>query len=98
MSVSDMRELGNVTDTIVGGSFSRITVPIVVGLAVEVWRPRHMNRPTMEMPFFSMPVICLRMNMEQRSHKHPQTYPTQNNRVEREFLIAHGRHDGQKLA
>jgi hypothetical protein len=81
MPVSDMRELGPVADTIVCGSFGRITVPIVVGLAVEVWRPHHVNRPTVDMPFFSMPMIRVGMNMEQRCGKHPHRCPHQNRRA-----------------
>lgn len=78
MPVAYMRELCKLADTSLCGFFDSIDLPVAVELAVEVWRPRHVNCPAVEMSFFSMLMVRFGMNMEQRRCKHPQRCPDED--------------------
>ena len=58
--------------------FYPIDVSVVVELTGKVWRPCSMDSPAMEMSGFSMPMVRLGMDMEQRCGKHPQRCPGQD--------------------
>ena len=78
MIVACMRELREMTDTTLFVLFYPIDTAVVVELTGKVRRPCSMDRPAMEMSDFSMPMVCLWMDMEQRSRKHPQRCPGQD--------------------
>ena len=57
MAAAGMRELCRTAGGI-------LMILMAVKLTVEVLRPRQMNDATVEMSFFSVPVIHVGMNME----------------------------------
>jgi hypothetical protein len=69
--VAEVRKLYGVAGSTLCRLGRSINMPLTVELAVEVRGPGHMDRPTVEMPFFSMPMIRFGMNMEQWYGKHP---------------------------
>jgi hypothetical protein len=68
VAVAYMRELCVVTDR----------TPMALELAVEVRRPHGVDGSAVNMPDFSVPVIRLRVDMEQGSGEHPYGCPTQD--------------------
>ncbi len=60
------------------GLCGSINLPVTVELAVEVWRPRHVNGPTVNVFCFSMSVIRFGMDVKQGNHKHPPGCPDQD--------------------
>jgi len=71
MPVAYVRELRKLAHTSLCGFFDSINLPVAVVLAVEVRRPRHVNRPAVDMSFFPMVMIRFGMNMKQRHREHP---------------------------
>lgn len=78
MPVAYVRELCKLADTFLCGFFDSIDLPVAVVLAVEVRRPRHVNRPAVDMSFYSMLMIRFGMNMEQRHREHPKRCPDED--------------------
>jgi len=44
-------------------------------LTVEVWREDRMDRTTVHMTGIPMPMVGLRMQVDQRNNQHPQNQP-----------------------
>ena len=70
-----MRELREIADTTLRGLFGPINLPVAVELTIKVRRPRRVDGPSVEVPYFSMTMIRFGMDMEQGSREHPHGGP-----------------------
>jgi hypothetical protein len=73
-------------------------LPVVVILAVEVRGPHGVDGSAVDMPDFSVPVIRLRVDMEQGSGEHPYGCPTQDHQPKPRDSVTTRSHDELRLA
>ena len=77
MFISHMGRLHKICNGILLGWFRPIERQTMIEFTVEVRRPHRVDRPTVNMPNFSMTMVRFRMHMEKWNCEHPKTQPEQ---------------------